>query len=942
MHSIVISLAINDLSLNLRSKKLETNYTMKKKLLIPFMLLFVAGVVYFKNFHKSDVEKLREKHQSFLDNSPFKETQHLSRKERKALGLPPNAYNEQKWELSMDPNTGRPMPERVDKLQQELRAQRLNRGGGGDNFSPWIDRGPNNIGGRTRGIMFDPNDTDFNRVFAGGVSGGLWVNEDIVDPNSEWSLVQGIGANISVNVIVHDPNDTNTFYIASGESYTSGDAVGRGVWKSTDGGVTWTNIFGGPDGTITNSGQVVNGIFYINDIIARDVNGSTELYIAVAGASYGSASVPNNFHGANDQGVYKSTDGGTNWTRFTIDESNGSPSNPNDLELDIDNNIWFTTTRSVFGVNGGKIYKSTDGVNFTLEHTISSARRTELEPSSTDANKFWIAVDRDGTRQADLFFTDDAFANVTQLNEPDDADNGIPAADYARGQAFFNLPIEVDSNDNLFVGGIDAHRSTDDGTNWTQISKWSNNPGLNTLNVPLVHADHHAIVFRPGAGNENQALIGTDGGVYYTPDITAAQGSLNITSRERGYNTTQFYYGAIDPSGEANGDDLFGGTQDNGSPIITDAAINTNSFTDFFGGDGGFAEFDDNGQYMIQTYTGNSHRWVNYPTITQASTIVTGGGGSFINVAELDKNLDILYANASGATIRIERVTNFVPGSGTRRNTFMEDALFDASPSALKVSPYTTASTTLLIGLRNSKLIKVEEADLLTPASWTDISGPSFVGSISDIEFGENEDEIFVTFHNYGVTNIWFTDDGGTTWTDIEGDLPDLPVKCILQNPLLPQELIIGTELGIWRTQDYTATNVEWTQSFNGMSDVTVLDLDLRPSDNTILATTHGRGMFTSVFTADVASVDDVLADKKVFSVYPTISNGDFTVFAKNELGNAQIFISDITGKQVYNAELNFNERQNQAVSVNLRAGIYIVNIIDQNNRRSSEKIIIK
>jgi hypothetical protein len=125
------------------------------------------------------------------------------------------------------------------------------------------------------------------------------------------------------------------------------------------------------------------------------------------------------------------------------------------------------------------------------------------------------------------------------------------------------------------------------------------------------------------------------------------------------------------------------------------------------------------------------------------------------------------------------------------------------------------------------------------------------------------------------------------------------------------------------------------------MSDVTVVDLDLRESDNMILATTHGRGMFTSVFTADVASVDDVLADKKVFSVYPTISNGDFTIFAKNELGKSKIMIFNINGKQVYDSSLNFNENQNQGVSVNLSSGVYVVNIIDQNNRRSSEKIII-
>ncbi len=915
---------------------------MKKKLrTLISLLVLISGIIYLGKFYKSDIEKLREQHNSFLENSPFKKTQYLSKEKRIALGIPPNAYYEQMWELTMDPNTGRPMPERVDKLQQELRNNSFNNRGGGDSYSAWVERGPNNIGGRTRGIMFDPNDTDYNRVFAGGVSGGLWVNEDITDANSSWTLVPGIGANISVTVIISDPNDSNIFYIGSGESYTSGDAVGRGIWKSTDGGITWSNIFGGFDSA--DGGELVNGIFYINDLVARDVNGSTELYTSVAGAFYTeSGGNPNQFMGLNEQGLYKSSDGGTNWTKFTLNESNGSPSNPNDIELDLDNNVWLTTTRSSFGYNGGKIFRSTDGIAFDLITTIPNAHRTELEPSSINAEKFWVAIRNSSTGEADLFFTDDAFATVSSMNEPNDADNGIPSTDYTRGQAFYDLPVEVDASDNLYVGGIDLFRSTNEGTNWTQISKWSNNNALSGLNIPLVHADHHAIVFRPGTGNENQAVLGNDGGVYYTPDITETTSSISITPRNNNYNVTQFYYGTIDPAGAANGDDIAGGTQDNGTPIVQDAASTINAFDEPFGGDGAYTEIDDSGQYMIQSYTGNSHRYVNYPTINQMSSITSFGGGAFINTAALDKNLNVLYSNAGNSAVnRIERVSEFIPGGDPTYNTLLINSLLNASPSAMQISPYTTTASNLYVGLANSKLLKIEDANT-SSSTWTDISGADFIGSISDIEFGQNEEEIFVTFYNYGITNIWFTDDGGSSWTAIEGDLPDLPVLCILQNPLLPNELIIGTKLGVWRTSDYTATNVEWSQSYNGMSDVTVIDLDLRPSDNTILATTHGRGMFTSVFTSDVASVDDVLANKKVFSVYPTVSNGNFKVFAKTELGNSKMNIYDINGKQVFDASLNFNRQQNQSVSVNLKSGIYIVHITDVNNRTSSEKIIIK
>ena len=109
---------------------------------------------------------------------------------------------------------------------------------------------------------------------------------------------------------------------------------------------------------------------------------------------------------------------------------------------------------------------------------------------------------------------------------------------------------------------------------------------------------------------------------------------------------------------------------------------------------------------------------------------------------------------------------------------------------------------------------------------WSEISGSDFVGSVSDIEFGANENEIFVTMHNYGVENIWYTSDGGANWSAKQGNLPDIPVKAILQNPLKLEEVIIGTALGVWRTEDFFAASPTWIQSYNGMSNVKVTDLD--------------------------------------------------------------------------------------------------------------------
>ena len=897
--------------------------------------------------NQDSTEKLRQEHLSHLENSPYKETQKLSRKERKAMGLPPNAYYEQLWELEMDPSTGRPMPERAFQVQQELEAQRvLQRGVGGDNVNPWVDRGPNDQGGRTRGIMFDPNDVgnadpndDYTRVFAGGVSGGLWVNEDITDPNQSWTLVPGIGANISVTVIVSDPNDSNTFYIGSGESYTNGAAVGRGVWKSSDGGVTWSNIFGGYTG-FDSGNNFVDGIFYINDIVVRDNGGVSEVYAAVAGGFYQSANSPSNFQGLDEMGLYKSVDGGANWTRFNITHNDGSFKNPNDIELDVNNNIWFTTTRNSFGNNGGDIYKSTDGNTFTLERSFGAARRTELEPHPTNPNLFFVVCNIGG--QADIFFTTDAFAsaaNISVVNEPNDVDNGIPATDYTRGQAFYDLPVEMDPTGKLYVGGIDLFSSTDLGFNWTQISKWSNNNNLAALQVPRVHADQHAIVFRPGT-NGTQAVFGNDGGVYYAPDMNNIVGNPSaIEPRNKDYNTIQFYYGSIDPADTAT--NLAGGTQDNGTQFVNDAAPGANAFFDPVGGDGGFTEFAGDGSYVITTYPGNSHRFISYPSFTNFSAITTQGGGSFINEATLDKNLDILYVNASsnGNGIALERVKEFTPGGPARENDLITSGLFNATPSALKVSPFTTTSSTLYVGLRSGRLLRGTFAVIAVPA-FVNISGPGFVGSISDIEFGQTEQEIFVTMHNYGVQSIWFTDDGGASWRSLEGNLPDIPVKAILQNPLIPEELIIGTELGVWATADYTQTNPTWIQAYNGMSDVTVLDLDLKASDNTILATTHGRGFFTSQFTPSALSVLESQFASNDIIVFPTVSEGQISIKAIREMGDSKINIYNVNGQRVYNTTA-FLSDNNTNLNLNLNSGIYFVDIrVD--NYSETKKIIIK
>jgi gliding motility-associated-like protein len=184
-----------------------------------------------------------------------------------------------------------------------------------------------------------------------------------------------------------------------------------------------------------------------------------------------------------------------------------------------------------------------------------------------------------------------------------------------------------------------------------------------------------------------------------------------------------------------------------------------------------------------------------------------------------------------------------IPQGGTATKTTLRNGLLRASPTVFTVSPFTTAASKVLVGTEDGKLLKIDNAD--TDPIWSEIGPSEFFGSISDIEFGTQESQIYVTFHNYGVTSIWYSSNGGTSWVSKEGDLPDLPVKTILPNPGDSEEVMIGTSLGIWKTSDWSSDSPKWTRSQNGMKNVKVTNLELRKRDLTVMATTYGRGIFT-------------------------------------------------------------------------------------------------
>ena len=243
---------------------------------------------------------------SLKKNAPQKG--HFSEEEEKeseGRAAAPNPYYEQMRYLTMNPALGHPEPYKLEELHEKLLQQRKfksqNLKAPGDSpENTWVSRGPDTVGGRTRVVFFDPNDPGNKRVFAGAVSGGLWVNEDITKVNSPWALVPGLPANINFSSLTIDPRDQNVWYAGTGEQYTGGDVLGTGVYKTTDGGQTWNKILDVRDFATGGSGQnalVVGGLYYINDIIAWDNGSSTEIFIAVATHIYANANDPDDYLG---------------------------------------------------------------------------------------------------------------------------------------------------------------------------------------------------------------------------------------------------------------------------------------------------------------------------------------------------------------------------------------------------------------------------------------------------------------------------------------------------------------------------------------------------------------------------------------------------------------------------------------------------------------------
>src|SRR5210317_1118223 len=274
---------------------MKKSYYLAAGLLISAFLLTTVVLDRPSKDLRAEYEQELIKMHAQVPNDALEQSEGENRPDRPDLAAMQNYFS------IMDPQLKTVPTERLRdafEYSRSLQATGLKQG----NAMYWETAG-SNMGGRTRAIMYDPNDAAGNKVWAGAVTGGIWYNEDITSFLSPWVQIDDMMANLSISCIVYDPNNTQVFYAGTGEAetarviYRESSGVGMGILKSTDGGASWDFL------------PSTETFDYVTDIQVRDEDGNSVLYAGVASGFYKGAthqSEPSN-------GLFRSEDGGNNW-----------------------------------------------------------------------------------------------------------------------------------------------------------------------------------------------------------------------------------------------------------------------------------------------------------------------------------------------------------------------------------------------------------------------------------------------------------------------------------------------------------------------------------------------------------------------------------------------------------------------------------------------------
>lgn len=808
----------------------------------------------------------------------------------------------QNYYMTVDPELLRVPLERLFPARMEAERRLGEQSRKSTGLPPMIwEEMDSDMGGRSRAVMWDPNDEDVLKVWAAGVTGGIWYRENIFDPQSRWRIVDDFMEGLAVSCLTYDPVIPETFYAGTGEGQTARiiyrESTGRGfgILKSTDGGESWSVL------------ESTRNFAYVTDMVVREEGGKGVIYAAVSSGKYQGLEVKS----IPSDGVYRSADGGQTWAQVLPNIPGKDYSYaPSDLEISAGGRIFAGTGISLDGVGGGNILYSDNGVNWTLfddyvdiienEPVFNYPGRVVLAASPVNPNRVYAALTAAG---GDFYSFKSPYGRY--ILKSDDggeswSETGMPEAGGGWAYiAWHALALEVNpvNPDQLHAGGLDLHKSMDGGSTWVAYSSWFN--FNNNASLPnYVHADHHVMAFRPG--HPDDLLMTTDGGIFLSRNATSLQPT--VVERNEGFNTLQYYTCAMHPA--AGRIYFFAGAQDNGTVRYSGKEEPVNIFDNVSYGDGTFCFIDENESNL--QFTGSQFNYVYVTTdglaggmdfyLSQFQT------GIFLNPADYDSKKNILYANdcdfyGVGADYLVRTFGfNNVPSA----NRLFLNTGTTVPFSAVKVSPHSQDSR-VFVGTQDGKLFRVDNADyqIANPkmVEVTEIGSPEFpAGNIACVEVGKNDQQILVVFSNYGVPSVWETRDGGSTWANKEQNLPDMPVRWAVYHPDNPNQVLLATEAGVWGAMGFQTVDFQW-EPLPDFPNVRVDMLRARKSDNAVLAATHGRGLWYS--SSYPLRVEEEFAGLEELIIYPNPVGDELKVEINGISGPFDLYVYDMNGRNV-------------------------------------------
>lgn len=392
--------------------------------------------------------------------------------------------------------------------------------------------------GRVNVVVKDPNNP--NTYYAGAPAGGIWKS---TNGGATWITTTDDLMQIGVSGIAIDPKNSDIVYIATGDDDAS-DSESVGVFKSTDGGITWNTTGLNPN----NSPTKMNDIYVSN-------NDSQTITVAT------------------NDGVYKSTNGGTNWNVAS------GTSGRNMRDLKVKPNDPSTT----YSVSSTRFYKSTDGSNSFTQVTsglpTSDISRLVIDVTPDNPNVVYVLAADNGNDFKGIYKSTNSGSSFTQV-----ASLGTTGDIFGSNQAWYDLAFSVSDTDEnrLYVGVLNIWRGTVSGTSssFTRINNWSS-----PNQASYTHADIHYMRHFDG-----ELLVGSDGGFY-----KSTNGGNSFTDLTEGIQIGQFYRIAVS---KQRSDKMVGGLQDNGG-----YGLNVDRWQNYYGADGMDTAIDPDNSSLYYGFT---------------------------------------------------------------------------------------------------------------------------------------------------------------------------------------------------------------------------------------------------------------------------------------------------------------------------------------------------